>query len=57
MSEKEICKKVRELCSEAGLDFLFILPNASEWSATTESVDHLRRMVVIHEKQIEDSNS
>lgn len=53
MTQKELCEQVRDVCVDAGLDFIFILPGASGWSVSVNSDDHLRRMAVLHEKYLD----
>lgn len=52
MTKEELCKTVRQLCEEADQDFLFVLDGQSEWSVTSKSCDDLRRLVVMHKKNI-----
>ena len=48
MNVEEIRKKVRSLCEDAGLQFFFAVPNASEWAVT--DCEHLRKIVSCHKK-------
>ena len=48
MNVEEIRKKVRSLCEDAGLQFFFAVPNASEWAVT--DCEHLRKIVSYHKK-------
>lgn len=55
MTKEEICKEVRRLCNDAGLDFFFVTEGRSEWSVSSESNEHLRRMVILHTKDLDHS--
>ena len=48
MNVEEIRKKVRSLCEDAGLQFFFAVPNASEWAVT--DCEHLRKIVSYHKE-------
>ena len=48
MNVEEIRKKVRSLCEDAGLQFFFAVPNASEWAVI--DCEHLRKIVSYHKK-------
>lgn len=48
MNVEEIRKKVRSLCENAGLQFFFAVPNASEWAVT--DCEHLRKIVSYHKE-------
>jgi len=48
MNVEEIRKKVRSLCEDAGLQFFFAVPNASEWTVT--DCEHLRKIVSYHKE-------
>jgi len=52
-SALEICNKVREMCEKEGLDFFFCTEGVSSWSVNSNSDEHLRRLVVLHEKDID----
>lgn len=53
MTSEDLCEKVADLCTDAGLDFLFVLDNASSYSVNSESSNHLRRLAVLHEKDLD----
>lgn len=48
MNVEEIRKKVRSLCEDAGLQFFFAVPNASEWAVN--DCEHLRKIVSYHKE-------
>ena len=48
MNVEEIRKKVRSLCEDAGLQFFFAVPNASEWAVT--DCEHLRKIISYHKE-------
>lgn len=51
MSKKELCEKVRKLCEEENMEFLFILEGKSCWSVSHN--EHIKEVVRFH-KNTED---
>ena len=46
MSKEDICEKVRELCKEENVDFLFITEGKSCWSVSHD--EHIRKVANYH---------
>lgn len=48
MSKEDICEKVKELCNEENIDFLFITEGKSCWSISYD--DHIRKVANFHKE-------
>lgn len=49
MSKEEVCEKVKQMCEEAKIDFLFITENQSCWSIKKSS-KHIRDVAKYHKE-------
>ena len=48
MSKEEICEKVRSICEEENVDFLFITEGKSCWSVSHD--EHIRKVANYHKE-------
>ena len=48
MSKEEICEKVRSICKEENVDFLFITEGKSCWSVSHD--EHIRKVKNFHKE-------
>ena len=48
MSKEDVCEKVRELCKEENIDFLFITEGKSCWSVSHD--EHIRKVANFHKE-------
>ena len=51
MSKEEICEKVRSICEEENVDFLFITEGKSCWSVSQD--EHIRDVAYYHKENEE----
>ena len=48
MSKEEICEKIRSICKEENVDFLFITEGKSCWSVSHD--EHIRKVANYHKE-------
>lgn len=48
MTKEEICEKVRSICKEENVDFLFITEGKSCWSVSHD--EHIRKVAYFHKE-------